>query len=71
MKKTIKATKLSLSTETIKQLSAMEMAQAAGGQWTNTCLGTACFCQPTMGNTCATQGYSECLCTYNSACNRC
>lgn len=68
--KKIKTSKLSLNAETIKTLTDHELRQAAGA-WTNTCLGTACMCTETMGNGCATQGYTECLCTYNSACGRC
>lgn len=60
--KKIKKTKLSLSTETIRNLDETSMKQAAGG-WTNTCLGSACTCAPTYGADCPS-GYTNCLCTF-------
>lgn len=70
MKKIQKKTKLSLTAETIKQLDDRQMASVAGG-WTNTCLGTACFCLPTYQATCG-QGCTAGLCASNGAsCNFC
>lgn len=70
MKKTKKP--LSLNTETICVLKDEHLKAAAGGV-TNTCLGTACMCHPTLGPNCATNGgYTNCNCSLgnsNCGCN--